>query len=327
MIAVLRLPHRLMRRAWCSPADLAQRAQVGGEVAGRGQGVGVVVAQDPPAAGEGVLVELAGRPGTRPARAGRRRGCWRRSGCRGGRRPGPGGGGPGCPGPGRGRPGTRPARAGRRRGCWRRPGCRGGPRPGPAGGGPGCPGPGRGRPGASPSARRSPARLLAEIRVSGWSSPRTRRRRVRVSSFRSRAAWCSPRRTGRWRGCWRRTGCRGGPRPGRGGGGPGCPGPGRGPPGARPARAGRWRGCSARDQGVGVVLAQDPAASGQGVLVQVAGGLLLTQLLQVSGEVAGRDQGVGVVVAQDAAAVGSGCPRPGRGPARSGPVPASAQAR
>ena len=72
---------------------LAQRAQVGGEVVGRGEGVGVVVAEDPAAAGEGVLVELRGPARTRPARAGRRRGCWPRSGCRGGRRRGPGGGG------------------------------------------------------------------------------------------------------------------------------------------------------------------------------------------------------------------------------------------
>ena len=37
-----------------------KRLQVDGEVAGRGEGVGVVVAEDPAAAGEGVLVEVAG---------------------------------------------------------------------------------------------------------------------------------------------------------------------------------------------------------------------------------------------------------------------------
>ena len=39
---------------------LAQRAQVGGKVVGRGEGVGVVVTQHPAAAGQGVLVECAG---------------------------------------------------------------------------------------------------------------------------------------------------------------------------------------------------------------------------------------------------------------------------
>jgi hypothetical protein len=38
----------------------------------------------------------------------------------------------------------------------------------------------------SPSARRSAARLLAEVRVSGWSAPSTRRRRARVSWSRVR---------------------------------------------------------------------------------------------------------------------------------------------
>jgi hypothetical protein len=44
----------------------------------------------------------------------------------------------------------------------------------------------------SANARRSPARLLAEMRVCGWSSSSTRRKRVRVSSSRSRACSCSP---------------------------------------------------------------------------------------------------------------------------------------
>ena len=39
---------------------ITQRMQVLGEVGGRGQGVGVVVAQDPAFAGEGVLVQGAG---------------------------------------------------------------------------------------------------------------------------------------------------------------------------------------------------------------------------------------------------------------------------
>jgi predicted carbohydrate-binding protein with CBM5 and CBM33 domain len=46
-----------------------------------------------------------------------------------------------------------------------------------------------------------------------------------------------------------------------------------------------------RDQGVGVVLAQNPAAAGQGVLVQGAGLLVLTQLGQPDGEVISRVQG------------------------------------
>ena len=55
-----------------------------------------------------------------------------------------------------------------------------------------------------------------------------------------------------------------------------------------------------------MVVAQDPAAAVQGVLVQVAGGLHLPQLAQVDGEVAGGVQGVGVVVAEDPAAAGEG---------------------
>lgn len=39
-------------------------------------------------------------------------------------------------------------------------------------------------------ARKSAARLLAEIQVSGWSSPSIRRLRVRVSSLRSWAGRC-----------------------------------------------------------------------------------------------------------------------------------------
>ena len=86
------------RAAWYSPS----RTQVDGEVAGRGQGVGVVLAEHPAAAGQGVLVQLAGRLVLAQLPSGRWRGCWPRPGCRGGPRRAPGGGGPGCPRPGRG---------------------------------------------------------------------------------------------------------------------------------------------------------------------------------------------------------------------------------
>jgi hypothetical protein len=39
---------------------LAQRAQIGGEIVGRAQGVGVVLTEHPTTAGEGILSELAG---------------------------------------------------------------------------------------------------------------------------------------------------------------------------------------------------------------------------------------------------------------------------
>ena len=52
---------------------------------------------------------------------------------------------------------------------------------------------------------------------------------------------------------------------------------------------------------MGVVLPQDPASAGQGVLVEGAGLLVLTQRAQVAGEVVGRGEGVGVVLAQDPA--------------------------
>ena len=163
-----------------------------------------------------------------------------------------------------GLPIAHPTRTGRWRGCWPRPGCRGGPRPAPGGCGPGCPPPARGPAGSHPTPDRSRARLLAEVRVSGWSSPSTRRLRARVSSLRVRA--CSivtQRGTGRGRGCW-------------------------------------------PSEGVGVVLAQDPASAGQGVLVEGAGLLVLTQRVQVEGEVAGRGEGVGVVLAQNPASAGQG---------------------
>ena len=53
-----------------------------------------------------------------------------------------------------------------------------------------------------------------------------------------------------------------------------------------------------------MVLAQDPAAAGQGVLVEGAGLLVVTQCGQVGGEVVGRGEGVGVVLAQDPASAG-----------------------
>ena len=72
---------------------LTQRGQLAGEVVGRAEGGGVVVAEDPAAAGEGVLVEGAGLLVLAQRGQARWRGCWPSRGCRGGRRPGPGGGG------------------------------------------------------------------------------------------------------------------------------------------------------------------------------------------------------------------------------------------
>jgi hypothetical protein len=56
-----------------------------------------------------------------------------------------------------------------------------------------------------------------------------------------------------------------------------------------------------RAHGLGVVIAEDAAAAGQGVFVQLPGRLVLAQL---GGEVGGGGQGVGVVAAEDAAAAG-----------------------
>ena len=71
-----------------------------------------------------------------------------------------------------------------------------------------------------------------------------------------------------------------------------------------------WRaqedGEGGRGPGVGVVLAQDAAAAGQDVFVQLPGRLVLAQLEQRAGEDEGGGQGVGVVLAQDAAAAGQG---------------------
>ena len=46
-----------------------------------------------------------------------------------------------------------------------------------------------------------------------------------------------------------------------------------------------------------MVVAKDSAASGEGVLVEVAGPLVLAQRAQVAGKVIGRGEGLGVVIA------------------------------
>ena len=61
-----------------------------------------------------------------------------------------------------------------------------------------------------------------------------------------------------------------------------------------------------RGEGVGVVVAQHPAAPGQGVLVECAGLLILAQRAQIGGEVVGRGEGVGMIVAQHPAEAGEG---------------------
>ena len=55
-----------------------------------------------------------------------------------------------------------------------------------------------------------------------------------------------------------------------------------------------------------MVVTEDPAHAGEGVLAELAGLLILPQLPQGDGEAVGRAQGVGVVVAQDPAAAGEG---------------------
>ena len=55
-----------------------------------------------------------------------------------------------------------------------------------------------------------------------------------------------------------------------------------------------------------MVVAEHPPAPGEGVLVQLAGLLVLAQREQVDGEVAGRGEGVGVVVAEHPPAAGEG---------------------
>ena len=55
-----------------------------------------------------------------------------------------------------------------------------------------------------------------------------------------------------------------------------------------------------------MVVAEHAAAAGQGVLVQLAGRLILAQVPQVGGEIGRRGQGAGVVVAEGAAEAGQG---------------------
>ena len=76
--------------------------------------------------------------------------------------------------------------------------------------------------------------------MSGWSSPRTRRYRVRVSSSRVRACWYSPNAAGRGRGCWPRRGCRGDRRRAGRGGRRKRAGTAAGLRGGRRGSAGRW---------------------------------------------------------------------------------------
>jgi len=47
-----------------------------------------------------------------------------------------------------------------------------------------------------------------------------------------------------------------------------------------------------------MVVTQHPAAAGQGVLVEIAGLLMLTQITQFGREPAGRGEGVGMVVTE-----------------------------
>ena len=61
-----------------------------------------------------------------------------------------------------------------------------------------------------------------------------------------------------------------------------------------------------REQGDGVVLAEDSAAAGEGVVQELPGLLIVTQRPQDQAEEAGRGEGVGVVLAQDSAAAGEG---------------------
>ena len=154
----------------------------------------------------------------------------------------------------------------------------------------------------------------------GWSSPSTRRLRARVSSSSSRAAWCLAQLAqvdGEVAGGAR--GCRGGPRPARGGGGPGCLRPAPGPPGVSPSSRRSMARLLAECERVGVVLAQHAAVPGQGVFVQFPGRLVLAQRVQVEGEVVGGGEGVGVVLAEHAAAAGQGVFAAAGVPRRSGP--------
>jgi hypothetical protein len=63
-----------------------------------------------------------------------------------------------------------------------------------------------------------------------------------------------------------------------------------------------------------VVLAQNPALAGHGVLSQGAGLLVLSQPVQIDRKVVGRGEGVAVALAQDPAATGQGVLGEGAGP-------------
>jgi hypothetical protein len=55
-----------------------------------------------------------------------------------------------------------------------------------------------------------------------------------------------------------------------------------------------------------VVVAEDPASAGQGVLIQLTGRLVLAQLLQGVAEAGRRGEGVWMIVAEHAAGTGQG---------------------
>ena len=77
------------RSSGIASAQVPRRLVGAGEVVARGQGVGVVGAQDPLAVGQGLLVQRDRLAQVRPPPGRRRRGCCARPGCRGGRRPAP----------------------------------------------------------------------------------------------------------------------------------------------------------------------------------------------------------------------------------------------
>src|SRR5262245_40466322 len=61
-----------------------------------------------------------------------------------------------------------------------------------------------------------------------------------------------------------------------------------------------------RFNGFGMVIAQDPAPTGEGVLAELAGLLVLAQFPQDGGKVVSRDQCEGVVVAEGLTVAGEG---------------------
>jgi len=72
----------------------------------------------------------------------------------------------------------------------------------------------------------------------------------------------------------------------------------------------------AREQGLGVILAQDPHAAGEGLLEQGDGPAQVSRRLVSAGEVVAGGQGVWVVLAQKPHAVGEGLLQQGNGPTR-----------